>query len=333
MVELVREGAEKPQLWVAERFRVAQSRIWHVATGLYLTAEGTKAGAAVTLRPKFPDTGSDTSYWRQTWRAYVQGGTGRLKAINDLSDCILGLASPAGAAAGQPLVLEVNGGAQDLTCTAWAPAVPQAAAPAPDPAASLAPGTGRVRVTAKLYEPRSRVIEFIYEPYLLEVPGRTLAAGTTLEAFAFDDFSRTTWYRQEKEGDLTAFTEGFEGPDTVRKTFHRLAGDPGRYVDADEVDVHYVEPKVVARTNFPVRLFERVIDSDLLIRTNHRLDNGHAFYHQPERREGLYFPKLDGAGTVVQWHKSWLPDKDTERKVFLSFDGRYFIDARDITWA
>ncbi|MFJ5921295.1 RICIN domain-containing protein [Kitasatospora sp. NPDC092948] len=333
VVGLVREGVGEPQLWVAERFRVAQSRIRHAATGLYLTAEGSGAGAAVTLRPKFEDTGSDTAYWRQTWRAYVQSGTERLKAINDLSGCVLGLAPPAEAAAGRPLVLETNTGAQDLTCTAWAPAVPVVAAP--DPVVELAPGTGRVRVTAKVYEPRSRVIESIYEPYLLEVAGRTLAAGTTLDSFAFDDYSRTAWYWQGKEGGLTAWTEGFEGSDTVRKTFHRLAGDPARYVDADEVDVnyHYVAPKVVARTNFPARLFAPVVDSNMLIRTDFRMNSGDAFYNQPERREGLYFPKVDGAGTVVAWHKTWLADNDTVRKVFLCFDGRYFIDERDITWA
>ncbi|MFJ5920964.1 RICIN domain-containing protein [Kitasatospora sp. NPDC092948] len=61
-VALVADGKAAPQLWVAERFRVAHARLRHVATDLYLTAEGTGTGAAVTLRPKFPDTGSDTAY-------------------------------------------------------------------------------------------------------------------------------------------------------------------------------------------------------------------------------------------------------------------------------
>ncbi|GAA1383453.1 hypothetical protein GCM10009639_03760 [Kitasatospora putterlickiae] len=330
-VTLVPDGGAAPHTWAAERFRVAQSRIRHVATGLYLTAEGTTAGAAVTLRPKFPDDGKDTSYWRQTWRAYTPSGTERVKAINDFSGCVLGLAAPTGAAAGRPLALEANAGAQDQTCTTWLPTAP--AAPQADPVAGLAPGTGRVRVTARLYERRSRVIEFIDEPYLLEVAGRTLAAGTALDSFAFDDFSRTTWYRKEKEDGLTAYTEGFEGPGRVRKTFHRLAGDPARYVDADEVDVHYVPPKVVARTNFPARLFDRIGGSEALVRTDHRLSSGHAFYSRPERREGTYYAKRDGAGTVIQWDRSWIADNDTEHKVFLCFDGRYFIDERDITWA
>ncbi|MFE6504749.1 hypothetical protein [Kitasatospora sp. NPDC057738] len=68
-------------------------------------------------------------------------------------------------------------------------------------------------------------------------------------------------------------------------------------------------------------------------RTPYRLPNGHGFYNRPERREGLYFPKRDGAGTVVQWNKTWIADNDTSYKVFLCFDGRYFIDQMDITWA
>lgn len=327
---LALDGEAGRQEWVAERFRVVQARIRHAATGLYLTAEGDRAGAAVTLRPKFPDSGDDRAYWRQTWRAFVQRENGRLLAVNDLSGCVLGLGAPVGG--GRPLVLETFGGGQDATCTAWAPTVAVAAAE-PERGADLAPGTGRVRVTARLYERRSRVIEFIHEPYLLEVAGRTLPTGTVLESFAFDDFSRTAWYRQEREGDLTAYTEGFEGPGRVRKTFHRLAGDPDRYVDADEVDVHYVEPKVIARTNFRTSLFLPVGGSDQLLRTNHRYDNGHPFYDQPERREGHYYAERDGAGTVDSWDKSWIADKDTTPKVFLSFDGgRHFIDARDVTW-
>ncbi|MEU7484708.1 hypothetical protein [Streptomyces sp. NPDC042319] len=48
--------------------------------------------------------------------------------------------------------------------------------------------------------------------------------------------------------------------------------------------------------------------------------------------EGLFFPRFDKGGIVVCWNKTWPTDNDTQRKVFLCFDGRYFIDARDITW-
>ncbi|MFD0419748.1 hypothetical protein [Streptomyces sp. NPDC127108] len=106
-VVLVPDGAAGRQEWVAERFRVVQARIRHAATGLYLTAEGDRAGAAVALRPKFPDSGEDRAYWRQTWRAFVQRGNGRLLAVNDLSGCVLGLGAPVGG--GRPLVLETTG--------------------------------------------------------------------------------------------------------------------------------------------------------------------------------------------------------------------------------
>ncbi|MEV6977276.1 hypothetical protein [Kitasatospora sp. NPDC093806] len=283
----------------------------------------------MTLRPLFPDTGKDTSYWRQAWRSFVQRDSGRLMAINDLSDCVLGVGAPVGAFRNERLLtLERTTGSQDRDCTAWAPAPPKVA-----PWADLPRGTGRVRTTAQLYERRSRVIEFIEEPYLLEVPGRTLAPGTVLDSFAFDEFSRTGWYRQEKEGDLRTFTEGFEGPDRVRKTFHRLAGSPGRYVDADEVDVHYVEPVAVAHTNFPARLLIPVEGSTQLLRTNHRLSSGHPFFNQPvQRREGTYAPRYDSAGLVASWEKSWIADNDTSKKVFLSFDGHTFVDEMDVTW-
>ncbi|OKI06206.1 hypothetical protein A6A06_37510 [Streptomyces sp. CB02923] len=333
-VVLAPEDGGGRQEWVAERFRAVHARLRHAATGLYLTAQEARAGAAVTLRPKFSDSGADTSYWRQAWRAFAQRENGRLMAVNDLSGCVLGLGSPA--AGGRPVVLEITSGAQDRICTAWAPTVADVTESASQSgrAAGLTPGTGRVRVTARLYERRSRVIESVDEPYLLQVAGRTLPAGTILESFAFDEFSRPAWYRQEQESGLAAYTEGFEAPGRVRKTFHRLTGDPAFYVDADEVDVHYAEPKVVARTNFRTPLFLPVGGSEQLLRTNHRYDNGHPFYNQPERREGHYYAKRDGAGTVDAWNKSWIADKDTAPKVFLSFDGgRYFIDARDVTWA
>ncbi|MFI9783107.1 RICIN domain-containing protein [Kitasatospora sp. NPDC051984] len=321
--------------WVAERFRVVQHRIRHAATGLYLTAEETSRGAAVTLRPKFSDDGSDSSYWRQMWRAYVQSGTGRLMAINDASDCLLGLADPAADRPGGPLVLEKGAGAQDLSCTAWAPAPfpPPEPEPAPAPKATDLPvGTGRVRVPARRYERYGRIVEQIFgETIFREVPGELLAPGTRIETFDFDQYSQGDWYEEGREGSLVTFTDSYERAGAARKAFHRLPGEPARYVDSEEVDVHYVPPKLVARTNFPAALFD---DYDgALVRTPYRLANGHGFYNRPERREGLYFPKRDGAGTVVQWNKTWIADNDTSSKVFLCFDGRYFIDQMDITWA
>ncbi|MFE7524939.1 hypothetical protein ACFU7Y_04385 [Kitasatospora sp. NPDC057542] len=112
-----------------------------------------------------------------------------------------------------------------------------------------------------------------------------------------------------------------------------MKGEPARYVDGDEVDVHCVPPKLVAHTNFPAPLYDRVGGSGALVRTPYRMSNGHGFHNQPERREGLYFPTRDGAGTVVQWNKTWMSDNDTTSKVFLCFDGRYFIDQEYITWA
>ncbi|MFD5918031.1 hypothetical protein ACFVYP_13195 [Kitasatospora sp. NPDC058201] len=35
----------------------------------------------------------------------------------------------------------------------------------------------------------------------------------------------------------------------------------------------------------------------------------------------------------MQWNKTWIADNDTTSKVFLSFDGRRFIDQMDLTWA
>ncbi|MFD4661082.1 hypothetical protein ACFWP2_36325 [Kitasatospora sp. NPDC058444] len=77
----------------------------------------------------------------------------------------------------------------------------------------------------------------------------------------------------------------------------------------------------------------RVGGSSALIRTPYRLSNGHGFYSRPERREGLYFPARDGAGTVVPWEKSWIADNDTDSEVFLCFDGRSFVDEVYITRA
>ncbi|QCX74639.1 hypothetical protein C9F11_04680 [Streptomyces sp. YIM 121038] len=329
------ESGGDGERWVAERFRVINHRIRHAATGLYLTAEGTGRGAAVTLRPKFSDTGSDSSYWRQAWRAFVQRDTGRLMALNDASDCLLGLADPAAERPGGPLVLEKGAGAEDRSCTAWAPApvAPPAPAPAPAPKATDLPvGTGRVRVPARRYEKDRRTIEQIFdETTFREVPGELLAPGTRIATFDFDQHSQGDWYKEGREGRLVAFTDSYEGAGAVRKAFHRLPGEPARYVDGDEVDVHYVPPKLVARTNFPAALFADV--SGALVRTPHRLANGHGFYNQPQRREGLYYPRRDGAGTVVQWNKTWMADNDTTSKVFLCFDGRYFIDEMDITWA
>ncbi|MEV7186425.1 hypothetical protein [Kitasatospora sp. NPDC093102] len=119
----------------------------------------------------------------------------------------------------------------------------------------------------------------------------------------------------------------------MRKAFHRLKGEPARYADGDEVDVHDVPPKLVARTNFPAPLYDRVGGSSAFVRTPYRLSNGHGFYSRPERREGLHCPKRDGVGTVVQWEKSWIAGNDTDSKVFLCFDGRYFIDQEYLTWA
>ncbi|MFE6868597.1 hypothetical protein ACFVFS_18795 [Kitasatospora sp. NPDC057692] len=147
---------------MAERFRVAQHRIRHVATGLYLTAEGTGTGAAVTLRPRFPDTGGDSSYWRQAWRAFVQRDTDRLTAVNDLSDRLLGLAEPAAGRPNVPLVLEKGAGAEGRSCTAWAPTpvAPPKPVPAPAPKATDLPeGTGQVRVPARRFERYGRIIE------------------------------------------------------------------------------------------------------------------------------------------------------------------------------
>ncbi|MET9400830.1 RICIN domain-containing protein [Kitasatospora sp. NPDC002965] len=321
--------------WVAERFRVINHRIRHAATGLYLTAEGTGKGAAVTLRPKFSDTGSDSSYWRQAWRAFVQRDTGRLMALNDSSNCLLGLADPAAERPGGPLVLEKGAGAEDKSCTAWAPAAvaPPAPAPAPAPKATDLPvGTGQVRVPARRYEKYGRIIEEIFgETIFREVSGELLAPGTRIGTFDFDQYSQGDWYTEGREGSLVTFTDSYERAGAVRKAFHRLPGEPARYVDGGEVDVHYVPPKLVARTNFPAALFDDV--SGALVRTPYRLANGHGFYHHPVRREGLYYPRHDGAGTVVQWNKTWMADNDTTSKVFLSFDGRYFIDQMDITWA
>ncbi|MFD7598365.1 RICIN domain-containing protein [Kitasatospora sp. NPDC059812] len=321
--------------WVAERFRVINHRIRHVATGLYLTAEESSRGATVTLRPKFPDTGSDSSYWRQAWRAFVQRDTGRLMALHDSSNCLLGLADPAAERPGGPLVLEKGAGAEDRSCTAWAPAPipPPKPAPAPAPKATDLPvGTGRVRVPARRFEKHVRTIEQIFdETSFREVPGELLAPGTRIEAFDFDQYSQGDWYKEGREGSLVTFTDSYETAGAARRAFHRLPGEPARYVDSGEVDVHYVPPKLVARTNFPAALYADV--SGALVRTPHRLANGHGFYNQPERREGLYFPKRDGAGTVVQWNKTWIADNDTTSKVFLCFDGRYFIDQMDITWA
>lgn len=326
--------------WVAERFRIAHARLRHLPTGLYLTAEGTGTGAAVVLRPLLPDGGTDSAYWRQAWRAHVQRDTGRLLALNDLSNRVLGLAAGAPAGVAAALVLETTTGAQDARCTAWAPTTTDAQpAPAPAPgsgAAQLAPGTGRVRLATRLYETRSREIEGIHEPYFRQLADRTLAAGTVLSAFAFDERSRPDWYDRGSEAGLVTYTESSQSEaGAVRKSFHRLPGEPPwRYVDGDEVDVNYVEPKPVARTNFPATLWEPYGgDRGVLLRTANRLNNGHTFYTQPEREEGLYFPRVDGGGVVDTWNKTWLGDNDTKRKVFLSFDGgRSFIDAQDITW-
>ncbi|MFF2045053.1 RICIN domain-containing protein [Kitasatospora sp. NPDC058170] len=334
-VVLAPESGGDGEQWVAERFRVINHRIRHAATGLYLTAEGTGRGATVTLRPKFPDTGSDSSYWRQAWRAFVQRDTGRLMALHDSSNCLLGLADPAAERPGGPLILEKGAGAEDRSCTAWAPApvAPPQPAPAPAPKATDLPvGTGRVRVPARRYEKDVRTIEQIFDATTFrEVPGELLTPGTRIETFDFDQHSQGDWYREGREGSLVAFTDSYERAGSVRKAFHRLPGEPARYVDADEVDVHYVPPKLVARTNFPAALFDDYSGS--LVRTPYRLANGHGFYNRPSRREGLYFPKRDGAGTVVQWNKTWIADNDTSSKVFLCFDGRYFIDQMDITWA
>ncbi|RGD59276.1 hypothetical protein DR950_17125 [Kitasatospora xanthocidica] len=334
-VVLAPETGGDGEQWVAERFRVLNHRIRHVATGLYLTAEESSRGAKVTLRPKFSDTGSDSSYWRQAWRAFVQRDTGRLMALHDSSNCLLGLAEPAAERPGGPLILEKGAGAQDLNCTAWAPAPLPAPEPAPAPApkaTDLPVGTGRVRAPARRFEKRVRTIEQIYdETSFREVPGELLTPGTRIGAFDFDQYSQGDWYQEGREGSLVTFTDSYDTAGAVRRAFHRLPGEPARYVDSGEVDVHYVPPKLVARTNFPAALFDDYSGS--LVRTPYRLPNGHGFYNQPERREGLYFPKRDGAGTVIQWNKTWIADNDTTSKVFLRFDNRYFIDQMDITWA
>ncbi|MET8698050.1 RICIN domain-containing protein [Kitasatospora sp. NPDC004723] len=332
------ETGGEGERWVAERFRVHQHRIRHVATGLYLTAEGTGTGAAVTLRAKYPDTGGDSSYWRQAWRSFVQSGTGRLMAINDLSDRLLGLAEPAADRPDVPLVLEKGAGAEDRSCTAWAPTPVPSPKPAPAPApkaTDLPEGTGRVRVPARRFERYGRIIEEIFgETIFREVPGELLTPGTRIETFDFDQYAQGDWYVEGRVGSLVTFTDSYElGAGAARRAFHRLPGEPARYVSSDEVDVHYVPPKLVARTNFPAPLYDRVGGSDALVRTPHRLSNGHGFYNRPERREGLYFPTRDGAGTVVQWNKTWMSDNDTDSKVFLCFDGRYFIDELYLTWA
>ncbi|MEK2490338.1 RICIN domain-containing protein [Kitasatospora purpeofusca] len=329
------EAGGEGEQWVAERFRVVQHRIRHVATGLYLTAEGKGRGSAVTLRPKFPDTGSDSSYWRQMWRAFVQRDTGRLMALNDLSDCLLGLADPTAERPGGPLVLEKGAGAEDRVCTAWAPAPvpPPKPAPAPAPKATDLPvGTGRVRVPTRRFEKDTRTVEAIFEETVFrEVPGELITPGTSITTFDFDQYSQGDWYEEGREGSLVTFTDSYEKAGAARRAFHRLPGEPARYVVSDEVTVHYVPPKLVARTNFPAPLFADV--DGALVRTPWKLANGHGFYNRPERREGLYYPKRDGAGTVVQWNKSWIADNDTSSKVFLRFDGRHFIDESYITWA
>ncbi|MFF4814742.1 hypothetical protein ACFY2K_09180 [Kitasatospora sp. NPDC001309] len=221
-----------------------------------------------------------------------------------------------------------------------------AGAPAGSPegtAVVLAPEAGgdgeqwvaeRFRVPARRYEKRVRTIEQIFdETSFREVPGDLLTPGTRIETFDFDQYSQGDWYQEGREGSLVTFTDSYDTAGAVRRSFHRLKGEPARYVDSGEVDVHYVPPKLVARTNFPAALFDRLGGSGALFRTPYRLPNGHGFYNQPERREGLYFPKRDGAGTVVQWNKTWIADNDTTSKVFLCFDGRYFIDQMDITWA
>ncbi|MER5865178.1 RICIN domain-containing protein [Kitasatospora sp. NPDC002040] len=242
-----RETGGAGEQWVAERFRAVHVRIRHAATGLYLTVEGTDAGAAVVLRPEFPDTGGGSSYWRQAWRAFVQRDTGRLLAINDQAGRLLGLAGPVGG----PLVLEDTVGAEDRSCTAWVPvavAPPQpGTAPAPG-AAGLAVGTGRVRVAAHRFEKYGRIIEDIFgETVFREVPGPALAPGTLIEAFDFDGHSQGGWFEADQEGGLLTYTDDYEHPGSARKVFHRLPGEPARYVDADEVDVHYVPPAGVDR--------------------------------------------------------------------------------------
>ncbi|GAA3011666.1 hypothetical protein GCM10010519_48090 [Streptomyces lactacystinicus] len=231
----------------------------------------------------------------------------------------------AGAAAGSP----------EGTPVVLAPVPAPEPAPAPAPKVTDLPvGTGRVRVPARRFEKRVRTIEQIFdETSFREVPGELLTPGTRIETFDFDQYSQGDWYQEGREGTLVTFTDSYDTAGAARRAFHRLKGEPARYVDSAEVDVHYVPPKLVARTNFPAALFDRIGGSDAIFRTPYRLPNGHGFYNRPERREGLYFPKRDGAGTVVQWNKTWIADNDTSYKVFLCFDGRYFIDQMDITWA
>lgn len=210
-LDVDRGGAD--QRWYADRFRAHHVRIRNAATGLYLTADSDRIGAAVTGRPLFPEVGED--YWLQAWMGLHQADTGRFRIYHDLSVGVLGRK-------GNELVLEETVGEHDTTCTAWV--VPA------EPLVEPAPGTGLVMREARCYRWESRVIEGLFDEIsFTPVPGRTLAPGTRLERFEFDRYSVAATYQGVGDAFVASEDSG------LRKRFHRVAADPPFYVDGDDL--------------------------------------------------------------------------------------------------